>query len=66
MSDQKHQKFVVKFNATTELFMREYQPLKENCLWVMSEPFMEFDTLGQANLIAESINKGGVGVPKPS
>lgn len=61
------QKYVVKFNTTTELYMIHYSPVYDLCEWgSLSHPnLLEWETLEGAEAAATSINSGTVGLPKP-
>lgn len=57
------QKFVVKFDESTDLYLKELQG--ETPIWAGVEQAIEFDTLPQAQAVAAQIGSGPVGVPKP-
>lgn len=63
-----HTKYVVKFDANTNAYLTSYTgPLEyANCDWGSLASAMEFDTLGEVEEIADKINSGTVGLPKPS
>lgn len=61
------QKFVVKFNDQTDLYMVHYDPDYSRCEWgtLNNAQLMEWGTLAAAEAVATSINHSTIGLPKP-
>ena len=58
------QKYVVKINETTDLYLKVYSPTWENCQWGSPSDAITWTTLDQAQSVAAMIGHGTVGTPK--
>jgi len=63
----KQQKYVVAFNSQTDSYLTGWtgQLEYENCTWGALENAIEFDTQEEVDDIADKINSGTVGMPRP-
>lgn len=59
------QQFVVKLNATDELYLLVYSPVFENCQWTSADNASTWNTLAEAQAVATLIGHGTVGTTKP-
>jgi len=57
--------FVVKINESTDLYLKTYCPVFENCQWAGPEDAITWETLDQAETVASLIGSGTVGTTKP-
>ena len=57
--------FVVKFNEATDLYLKVYSPVFENCQWAGVDEAIAWETLDQAETVASLIGNGTVGTTKP-
>ena len=48
--------FVVKINESTDLYLKTYCPVFENCQWAGPEEAITWETLDQAETVASLIN----------
>jgi len=56
---------VVKINESTDLYLKVYCPVFENCQWAGVQEAITWETLDQAETVAGLIGSGTVGTTKP-
>lgn len=59
------QLYVVKLNEQTELYLKTYSAVFENCEWSSPDQAITWTTLEQAQTVASAIGNGTVGTTKP-
>jgi hypothetical protein len=58
------QEFVVKLNEQTDLFLVYYSTDPAHCQWGAIHDAIKFSTIEEANVVANAIGGGSLGVPR--
>jgi len=57
--------YVVKYSDTTDLYLKVYSEVWENCQWAGPNEAITWTTLEQAQTVAAAVGHGTVGTTKP-
>jgi len=60
-----NEEFVIKLNDQTELYLKIYSPVWENCQWAGPDEAITWESLADAEEMAQNIGHGTVGTTKP-